>query len=141
MTKEEAKRERKEQESNPEIRQRIRSIQKEMAKKRMLQDVQKADVIVTNPKHISVALKYDAEKMSSPQVLAKGADFLALTIRKTAKSHDIPIVENVSLARSIYKTVKIGEMIPRELYQAVAEVLSFVYKLKNKTIMAGNENA
>ena len=134
MTKEEAKRERKEQEGNPEIKQRIKNIQKEMSQKKMMQDVPKSDVIITNPTHISIALKYDANTMSSPQVIAKGIDFIALKIREIARDHDVPIVENVPLARNLYKTVKLGGLIPRDLYKAVAEVLSFVYKRKKKKI-------
>lgn len=132
QSKEQAKREIKEQEGNPEIKQRIKRIQKEMAQKRMISNVPKADVIVTNPTHISVALQYDKKEMVSPKVIAKGADFLAMRIRKVAKTHDVPMVENVKLARTLYKTVKVGEGIPRMLYQAVAEVLAFVYKLKRR---------
>ena len=134
MTREEAKRERKEHEGNPEIRQRIRNIQKELSKKRMMQDVPSSDVIVTNPTHISVALKYDIKTMSSPRVVAKGVDLIALNIRKIAKEHDVPMVENIPLARSLYKAVKVGGFVPRNLYKAVAEVLSFVYRLKKKNI-------
>ena len=134
MTKEEAKRERKEQEGNPEIKQRIKNIQKEMSRKRMMQEIPKSDVIVTNPTHFSVALKYDPKTMSSPQVVAKGIDFLALKIREIAKKHDVPLVENVPLARKLYKTVNLGSTIPRDLYKAVAEVLTFVYKIKKKKI-------
>ena len=132
MTKEEAKRESKEQDGNPEVKQRIRSIQREMSQKRMMADIPKADVIVTNPTHLSIALKYDAENMISPEVIGKGADNLALRIREIAKEHDIPIVENVPLARALYKTVKTNHAVPRNLYKAVAEVLAFVYKLKRK---------
>ncbi len=134
MTKEEIKRERKEQEGNPEIKQRIKNIQKEMSQKRMIQDVPKADVIIANPTHISIALKYEAKTMSSPKVIAKGIDFIALKIRDVARDHDIPIVENISLARNLYKIVKLGSFIPRDLYKAVAEVLSFVYKIKKRKI-------
>ena len=132
LTKEQAKRELKEQEGNPEIKQRIKNIQKEMAQKRMISNVAGADVVVTNPTHFSVALVYQDKEMISPKVVAKGADHLALTIRRVAKKHDIPMVENVKLARTLYKTVKVGEFIPRELYKVVAEVLAFVYKLKKK---------
>lgn len=132
MTKEEARKEAKEQDGSPEVRQRIKSIQRQMAQKRMIADIPKADVIVANPTHISIALKYDPETMISPEVLAKGADFMALRIREIAKEHQIPIVENVSLARTLYKTVKVREAVPRSLYKAVAEVLAFVYKLKKK---------
>lgn len=132
MTKEEAKREHREKDFNPEVKQRIRTIQREMANRRMMADVPKADVIVTNPTHISVAIKYD-ETMVSPVVIAKGADHLALRIRTLAKEHNIPIVENVALARTMYKTIKIGQGVPRSLYKAVAEILAFVYKMKKKS--------
>ena len=132
MTKEEAKRENKEQDGNPEVKQRIRSLQREMAQKRMIADIPTADAIITNPTHISIVLKYDQNTMISPTIIGKGQDHLALRIREIAKEHDIPIVENVPLARALYKSVKEGETVPRQLYKAVAEVLAFVYKLKRK---------
>jgi flagellar biosynthetic protein FlhB len=132
MTKQEAKEEAKEKDGNPEVKNKIRQIQRQMAQKRMMDDVKKADVIVTNPTHISVALKYDGETMVAPSVTAKGADHLALRIREIAKENDIPIVENIMLARTLYKTVKVGHGVPRTLYKAVAEILAFVYKLKRK---------
>lgn len=132
MTKQEAKQEAKEKDGNPEVKNKIRQIQRQMATKRMMNDVKKADVIVTNPTHISVALKYDGEMMVAPSVLAKGADHLALRIREIAKENDIPIVENIMLARTLYKTVKVGHGVPRTLYKAVAEILAFVYKLRKK---------
>lgn len=132
LTKQQAKQELKEKEGNPEIKNRIRAIQRSMARKRMMANVPKADVIVTNPTHISVALKYDPKTMISPIVLAKGADVLALKIRELAKDNEIPIVENIILARTLYKTVKVNNPVPRELYKAVAEVIGFVYKLKRK---------
>ncbi len=132
MTKQQAKEESKEKDGNPEVKQKIRQIQRQMAQKRMLNDVKSADVIVTNPTHISVALKYDGQSMVAPAVMAKGADHLALRIREIAKENDIPIVENIMLARTLYKTVKVGQGVPRTLYKAVAEILSFVYKLKRK---------
>ncbi len=132
MTKQEAKEEAKEKDGNPEVKNKIRQIQRQMAQKRMMDDVKKADVIVTNPTHISVALKYDGEMMVAPSVTAKGADHLALRIREIAKENEIPIVENIMLARTLYKTVKVGHGVPRTLYKAVAEVLAFVYKLKRK---------
>ena len=132
QTKQELKQESKEQDGNPEIKQRIRQIQKEMSRKRMIKDVKKADVIITNPTHISIVIQYDSENMVSPTVIGKGADHLAMKIREIAKEHNIPIVENVLLARTLYKTVKVGAPVPRTLYKAVAEVLAFVYKLKKK---------
>lgn len=132
MTKQQAKEEAKEKDGNPEVKQKIRQIQRQMAQKRMMDDVKSADVIVTNPTHISVALKYDGQTMVAPAVMAKGADHLALRIREIAKENDIPIVENIMLARTLYKTVKVGHGVPRTLYKAVAEILSFVYKLKRK---------
>jgi flagellar biosynthetic protein FlhB len=132
MTKQQVKEESKEKDGSPEVKQKIRAIQRQMATKRMMDDVKKADVIVTNPTHISVALKYDGESMVAPSLVAKGADHLALRIRELAKENDIPIVENVLLARTLYATVKVGHGVPRTMYKAVAEVLAFVYKLKRK---------
>lgn len=132
MTKQEAKEEHKQQDGSPEVKNRIRQIQRQMAQKRMVNDVKKADVIVTNPTHISVALRYDANGMVAPSVVAKGADHLAMRIREIAKENDIPIVENIMLARTLYKTVKVGHGVPRSLYKAVAEILAFVYKLRRK---------
>ena len=116
----------------PVVRFIDQTLQREMARKRMMQDVPKADVIVTNPTHIAVALKYDAEKMAAPRVVAKGADLVAQRIKEVARKNGIPLVENVPLARALHKSVKVGGSIPRSLYQAVAEVLAYVYRLKGK---------
>lgn len=132
QTKQQLKQESKEQDGNPEIKQHIRQLQREMSRKRMIKDVKTADVIITNPTHISIVLKYDQENMVSPMIIGKGQDHMALKIREIAKLHNIPIVENVLLARTLYKTVKVGSPVPRNLYKAVAEVLAFVYKLKKK---------
>ena len=132
MTKQQVKEESKEKDGNPEIKQKIRAIQREMAQKRMMNDIPKADVIITNPTHISIAIKYDGLTMVAPQVIGKGQDISALRIREIAKENDIPIVENVPLARALYKTVKIGEGVPKSLYKAVAVILAFVYKKKAK---------
>jgi flagellar biosynthetic protein FlhB len=133
MTKQEVKEEVKSREGDPLIRSRIKRMQREVASRRMMADVPKADVIVTNPTHIAIALKYD-ESMVAPKVVAKGADLLAEKIRNLAREHGIPIVENKPLARTMFKTLKIGQMIPRELYTAVAEVLSYVYRLRKKKV-------
>lgn len=133
LTKQEAKQEHKEREGDPQIKARIRAVQREVARRRMMEAVKKADVIVTNPTHIAVALVYDREKGSAPRVVAKGADLLAQKIKEIAKNANVPMVENVPLARALFKSVKIGKQIPRALYQAVAEVLAYVYRLKGKT--------
>ncbi len=131
MTKQEIKEEVKSREGDPHIKARIRRIQRELASKRMMNDVPKADVVITNPTHLAVALKYSAD-LPAPQVIAKGAGAVALKIREIAKENEIPIVENKPLARTMFKTLKIGQVIPRELFNAVAEVLAYVYKLKRK---------
>ena len=95
----------------------------------MMEEVPKADVIVTNPTHIAIALKYDAENMDAPKVIAKGTDYIALKIKEIAKKNEIPTVENVPLARALHKSVKVGQFIPRSLYQAVAEVLAYIYRM------------
>lgn len=139
LTKQEAKQEHREHEGDPQIKARIRSIQRETARKRMMQAVKKADVIVTNPTHIAIALVYDKEKMSAPKVVAKGADLIAQKIKKIAEDAGIPMVENVPLARALFKSVKIGQSVPRVLYQAIAEVLAYVYRLKSKRNGGGRE--
>lgn len=132
LTKEEAKQEHKEREGDPQIKARVRAIQRDVARKRMMTAVKKADVIVTNPTHIAIALKYDRDKMAAPKVVAKGADFVAQKIKQIAAEAGVPTVENVPLARTLYKSVKVGQMVPRSLYQAVAEVLAYVYRLRNR---------
>jgi flagellar biosynthetic protein FlhB len=130
MTKQEVKDEYKNIEGNPEIKGRQRSKMREASQRRMMQSLPSADVVITNPTHYAVAIKYDSQKNSAPIVVAKGEDFLAQKIRETAKEHHIEIVENKPLARMLYANVDVGQEVPPELYQAVAEVLAFVYSLR-----------
>ena len=131
MTKQEVKDEYKNTEGNPEIKGRQRQKMREVSQRRMMQDVPKADVVITNPTHYAVAIKYDAETARAPIVLAKGEDYLAQKIKEAAKENRVEIVENKPLARMLYANVDIGQEIPPELYQAVAEVLAMVYNMKN----------
>ena len=130
MTLQEVKDEYKNSEGDPQIKARIRRTQREMSQRRMMQDVPDADVIVTNPTHYSVALKYDTDRAGAPIVLAKGIDEIALQIRKIAKEHDVPILESPMLTRSLFHTTDIGQQIPDQLFIAVAQVLAYVYQLK-----------
>ncbi len=136
MSKEEIKREMKETEGDPMVRARIRSVQREAAKKRMMSDVPDADVVVTNPTHLAIAIKYDAEHMAAPKVLAKGAGHIATKIREIARANGVPVLEDKPLARTLFKGVEIGQEVPFELYQAVAEILAFIYRLNNTKQMA-----
>ena len=133
MTKQELKEEYKQSEGDPHIKAQIRAIQQEMARKRMMADVPKADVVVTNPTHLAIAIRYDAKEMDAPQIIAKGADFVALKIREIARDHDIPIIENPPVARLLHN-LDIGEHIPEDLFKAVAEILAHVYSMKGKTV-------
>ena len=135
MSKQEVKDEMKQSEGDPQVKGRIRQKMREGARRRMMQELPKADVVITNPTHFAVAIKYDKEKAEAPYVLAKGADYVAATIKEAAKEHKIEIVENKPLARMLYYNVEIGEQIPPELYQMVAEVLAYVYSVKNKEIL------
>lgn len=132
MTKQEVKEEYKQMEGDPHIKGKIKQKQREMANQRMMKAIPSATAIVTNPTHISIAIRYEKGKDSTPVVVAKGADIIAFKIREIAKEHDIPIIENKPLARLIYKEVEIDQEIPEKMYQAVAEVLVAVYKIKNK---------
>lgn len=131
MTKHEIKEEFKQAEGNPQIKSKIRERQRAMAMRRMMQEIPRADVVVTNPTHYAVALKYD-KNMPAPMVIAKGQDLLAQRIKEIAKEHHVAIVENKPLARTLFSATEIGEIIPQDLYQAVAEVLAYVYKLKKR---------
>lgn len=132
MTKQELKEERKLLEGDPLLRARMRERQRAYARKRMMHEVPTADVVITNPIHYAVALKYEALKMSAPSCVAKGQELIAQRIRNIAEEHDVPVVENRPLARELYRRVEIGDEVPDELFTAVAEVLAFVYKLRQK---------
>ncbi|MDR7856253.1 flagellar biosynthesis protein FlhB [Tissierella sp.] len=131
MTKQEVKEEYKQSEGDPFIKGKIKEKQRRMAMSRMMQDIPKADVIITNPTHYAVAIKYDKDSYDAPYVLGKGADMIAQNIKKIGKESNVPIVENRILARTIYDSTEIGDMISEELYEAVAEVLAYVYSLKD----------
>ncbi len=132
MTRQEVKEELKEYEGDPLIKARVKRIQREMSRKRMLKEVETADVVVTNPTHIAVALRYDMEKDEAPLLVAKGERLIAEKIKEIARKFDIPIVENKPLARSLFELAEVGMQIPAKLYRAVAEVLAYVYKQKGK---------
>ena len=130
MTKEEVKEEWKQTEGDPQVKSRIKKLMFEASKRRMMKDLPTADVVITNPTHYAVALKYDMNKDAAPTVIAKGVDELAQKIKEVAKKHDIPIQENRELARALYKMCDVGDKIPGSLFKAVAEVLAYVYNLK-----------
>lgn len=132
MTKQEVKDEYKQSEGDPQIKGRIRQKMQEASRRRMMQQLPEADVVITNPTHFAVAIKYDTEVASAPVVIAKGEDFLAQKIKEIAKEHQVEVVENKPLARMLYYNVEIGEQVPPELYQAVAEVLAMVYHMQGK---------
>lgn len=133
MTKQELKDEYKQQEGDPVIKQRIRALRMERARKRMMAEVPTSDVVITNPTHYAVALKYENDTMEAPKVVAKGQDLIALKIRELAKEHQVPVVENPPLARALFP-LELEQEIPYEHYKAVAEVISYVYKLKGKVM-------
>lgn len=131
MTKQEVKDEYKQSEGDPKVKGQIKQKMREAAQRRMMQDLPEADVVITNPTHLAVAIKYDRDKSTAPMLLAKGADHLAEKIKEAARENKVEIVENKPLARMLYYNVEIGDEIPQELYQMVAEVLAYVYGLKN----------
>jgi flagellar biosynthesis protein FlhB len=135
MTQQEVKEEAKERDGNPLIKSRIRGLQREMARRRMMEDVKKADVIVTNPTTFAVAICYVPSEMSAPKIVAKGAGFIAERIKEVARSHGISIVENKPVARGLYYAVKVGDYIPETFYMIVAELLARVYKKRNRVIL------
>lgn len=136
MTKQQVKDEMKQTEGDPEVKRRRLRIQRQIAMQRLSSAVPKADVIVTNPEHISIAIQYDGARMNAPKVVAKGADYLAIRIRHIAMQHRIPIVERKPLARALYKEVAVNQEIPPEYYKAVAEILAYVYRLSGRMVSA-----
>jgi flagellar biosynthetic protein FlhB len=130
MTKQELRDESKESDGNPEVKGRVRRVQREMARRRMLSDVKRATVVITNPTHFAVALEYKRGSMTAPLVLAKGQDHVAAAIRAQARTHGIPLVENKPLAQALFKSAEVGEVIPAGLFSAVAEVLAQLIRLK-----------
>jgi len=131
MTKQEVRDEFKEVEGNPHTKARIRRLQRDLVRRQMMADVAGATAVVVNPTHFAVAIRYDADSMAVPTVVAKGRDYLAQRIREKAAEHQVPIVENPPLARSLYKSVEIGHEIPAHLYRAVAEILAYIYRIAN----------
>lgn len=132
MTKQEVKDEYKNAEGDPQVKSKIRQKMMEASRRRMMQAVPRADVVITNPTHYAVALKYEPEKIDAPYIVAKGEDYLAQKIKEIARENNVQIVENKPLARMLYHNVEVGEPIPPELFQAVAEVLAFVYNIQGK---------
>lgn len=135
MTKHQVKDELKQTEGDPETKRRRMRMQQQISMQRVASAVPKADVVVTNPEHVSVAIQYDAERMNAPTVIAKGADYLALRIRQIALLRGIPVVQRPPLARALYRQMEVGQEVPPDFYKAVAEILAFVYQLNNR--MAG----
>lgn len=132
MTKQEVKEEAKMTEGDPQVKGRIRAIQMQMARQRMMSEVPKADVVITNPTHLAIALRYDAQTMAAPLVVAKGAGTIAARIREIAQEHGVPLVENKPLAQALYKMADIDKPIPEDLFQAVAEILAYVFSTRKK---------
>jgi len=132
MSKQEIKDEHKQMDGNPEIKGRIRQIQRQMAQKRMMSDVKEADVVITNPTHYAVALRYEQGKANAPKLIAKGLDFIALKIKDIARENDVPIIENPALARALHDQLDIDQEIPEEFYKAIADIFSYIYNLENK---------
>jgi len=132
MTKHEVKEETKQTEGDPQLKARIRQIQREMSNARMMQEVPKADALIVNPTHFSVAILYDRDVMEAPEITAKGTDHMALRMRTVARENSVPILERPELARDLYANVEIGETIPERFYKAIAEILAFVYRLRRR---------
>jgi flagellar biosynthetic protein FlhB len=133
MTLQEVKEEHKTTEGNPEIKARVRRIQRQMARGRMMSEIPNATVVLTNPTHIAVALQFDMQSMGAPIVVAKGTDVVAERIKQIAREHAIPVLENKPLARALHQSVDVGGEIPVALYEAVADVIAYVYRIRSRT--------
>jgi flagellar biosynthetic protein FlhB len=133
MTLQEVKDEHKETEGHPEVKQQVRNLQQQMAERRMMQEVPKADVVVTNPTHYAVALKYDQDSMGAPRVVAKGADLVAAEIRNVAREHNVPVATAPPLTRALFYSTELNDEIPAGLYLAVAQVLAYIYQLRGRS--------
>jgi flagellar biosynthetic protein FlhB len=131
MSKQDIREEMKDVEGNPQMKARIRRLQRERARRRMMKDVATATAVVVNPTHFAVALRYHTETMSAPLVVAKGKNYLALRIRQRAVENQVPIIENPPLAQALYRSVEVGQEIPPHLYRAVAEIMAYIFKLMN----------
>jgi len=138
MTKQEIRDEHKDVEGNPQIKGRIRRLQRELLRRQMMREVPDATAVIVNPTHYAVAIRYEMETMGAPKVVAKGKNYLALRIRQKAMEHEVPIVENPPLAQALYKSVEVGQQIPVHLYRAVAEILAYIFRLMNSTGRAAN---
>jgi flagellar biosynthetic protein FlhB len=131
MSKQEIREEMKDVEGNPQMKAKIRRLQRERVRRQMMKDVPKATAVIVNPTHFAVAIRYQLDSMAAPMVIAKGKNYLALRIRQKAVEHEIPIIENPPLAQALYKSVDLGQEIPPHLYRAVAEILAYIFKLMN----------
>jgi flagellar biosynthetic protein FlhB len=131
MSKQQIKEEMKEVEGNPQMKMKIRRLQRDFARRRMMQEVPTATAVIVNPTHYAVAIRYHVDSMAAPKVVAKGKNYLALRIRQKATEHSIPIVENPPLAQALYKGVDVGQEIPAQFYKAVAEILAYIYRIMN----------
>lgn len=131
MSKQDIRDEMKEVEGNPQIKARVRRLQRDLVRRQMMKEVPTATAVVVNPTHYAVAIRYRMDSMTAPVVVAKGKNYLALRIRQLATDHEVPIVENPPLAQALYKTAEVGQEIPAHLYRAVAEILAYIYKLMN----------
>jgi len=140
MTKQEVKEEAKETEGDPQVKARVRSVQLNLARRRMMQEVPSADVVITNPDHVAVALRYDRQKGMAPVVVAKGAGSICERIKQVAREHSVPVIEKPPLARLLYRQVELGREIPVEVYRVVAEILSYVYGLKGNVTDGAADN-